>query len=103
MTLLGPATESVTYLLAAPAFAWAFIEAFASGVARWERIYLVGAFLLMLSGHVAAWFGQRAYQTLGPAPAAALLTMAWWFWHCFRSANAAANLAITTAHASAAR
>jgi hypothetical protein len=73
MTVFGPATETVTYLILAPATAWVLVQAFANNRPTWELGVLVLAYLLMLSVHIAAWFGGRAYMTLGPQPLGGLI------------------------------
>jgi hypothetical protein len=75
MTLFGPATESCTYVLLAPALAWEVVRG-------WERsprpaLGPIVAYLLLLSSYVAVWFpGGRAWQALGPQPLAALVLFA---------------------------
>lgn len=75
MTVLGPATETVTYLILAPAAAWVVVLTFAENRPMWERGLVVLAYLLMLSVHVAAWFGGRGYMTLGPQPLGGLILL----------------------------
>lgn len=75
MTVLGPATETVTYLILAPAAAWVLVLAFSENRPLWHRGMLVLAYLLMLSVHVAAWFGGRGYMTLGPQPLGGLILL----------------------------
>lgn len=75
MTVLGPATETVTYLILAPAAAWVVVQVFAEHRPIWERGVVVLAFVLMLSVHVAAWFGGRAYMTLGPQPLGGMILL----------------------------
>ena len=52
MVLLGPATESATYLLLAPTVCIGFIQAFAFDNSSWVRGLASGAFALLLAGIV---------------------------------------------------
>jgi hypothetical protein len=76
MTVLGPATESCTYILLAPTLAWALVDAWAarrSLVARWLPTVSFAAFLVC---QVAVWFPDGAsLQTLGGQPLAGLLLL----------------------------
>lgn len=47
VVLLGPATETCTYIVIAPVIAWQLILAFSHKVARLERLVLVLSFLMM--------------------------------------------------------
>jgi hypothetical protein len=81
MTVLGPATETVTYLILAPAAAWVVVLTFANHRPFWERGLVVLAYLLMLSVHIAAWFGGRGYMTLGPQPLGGVILLGYaMFW-----------------------
>lgn len=93
MTLIGPATETLTYLILIPSLSWALIEVWgvrfgaaatgspsqvASPLVSLSdtqhtllRVLVSSAYLLLLSIHVSSWFGGRAYKTLGPGPLAA--------------------------------
>jgi glycosyl transferase family 87 len=97
MTVLGPATESCTYMLLAPALAWAVIETCAwdnrptcpwtSGplVPRGARGVVLASYGLFLVSQVMLWFpwGSR-FNNLGSQPVAGLLLFgyllaaAWW-------------------------
>jgi hypothetical protein len=72
MTLFGPATESCTYVLLAPALAWEVVRGW--GASPREAAGPVAAYLLLLSSYIALWFpGGRAWIALGPQPLAALV------------------------------
>ena len=67
MLLLGPATESCTYILVAPVFGWLFIE---SADRSWSyRAALWMAAVLLTIGMIAAWFPfVKAIHALGEQP-----------------------------------
>jgi hypothetical protein len=93
MTLFGPATESSTYMLLAPALAWALLNAFrlaqtsefsetsevypamCSRTSNWaNRAILVTSFALFTATQVLLWFpGGARFQNLGTQPLAGLL------------------------------
>jgi hypothetical protein len=74
MTLFGPATESCTYLLLAPALAFAVREAWLPGGSVAARVTVLVCYGLMAVAAAACWFpAGRSFQALGPQPAAALL------------------------------
>jgi hypothetical protein len=72
VVLFGPATESCTYAVIAPAIAWSLVEAFASQ-AGWTRRALLVASLLLMGPLVTDLFGatirnfanERGSQPLG--------------------------------------
>jgi hypothetical protein len=76
MTALGPATESATYVLLAPAVAWTLIE---SGVNPKDHIWRVGygaVFGLFAASQCALWFGEKGKwfrDRLQPLPVAGVL------------------------------
>jgi hypothetical protein len=73
MTLCGPATESSTYVLLAPALAWAVVSAW-SDWPRWTRPLVGGSLvLLMLSVLAGLRPGASRFHALGPHPLGALL------------------------------
>jgi hypothetical protein len=77
-TLFGPATESATYMLLAPVAAQAVIAV--SNRPLWERVWVRGAYLLLLSVPVALWFPRSVsnpYRALIPQAHGALLLLAW--------------------------
>ncbi|MBY0523900.1 MAG: glycosyltransferase 87 family protein [Gemmataceae bacterium] len=78
MTVLGPATESCTYILVAPAVAWAVVGSWRQGSPRWLHVLMVGAYGLLVSGFLAGWAPSltHQYRTLGPQPLAGLILMA---------------------------
>ncbi|HXG13182.1 MAG TPA: glycosyltransferase family 87 protein [Gemmataceae bacterium] len=74
MTAFGPATESCTYILLAPALAWALLNAWLEPRPLWMRWVLVIAQVLLLLAQLATWFPQgHRFRDLGPQPLAALL------------------------------
>jgi hypothetical protein len=74
MTLCGPATESSTYILLAPALAWAVLAVESDG---WPRLagwmVRVSFLLLMLCVVRGLWPGVNRIHALGLQPQAALL------------------------------
>jgi hypothetical protein len=76
MTLLGPATESCTYILLAPSFAWAVIEAHQPPRSL-PICVLVDAGLVLCSAPqlLLAFSNANAVHNLGPHPLAALLLL----------------------------
>jgi hypothetical protein len=77
-TLFGPATESATYMLLAPVAAHAAIAV--SGRSLLERMWVRGAYLLLISVPVALWFPRPVsdpYRALIPQAHAALLLLTW--------------------------
>jgi hypothetical protein len=76
MTLFGPATESCTYILLAPALAWALLDANEQHKPLWIRGGLAGAYALLVAAALACWFpGGRSVQALGLQPLGALLLL----------------------------
>jgi hypothetical protein len=74
MTLFGPATESSTYMLVAPALAWAIVEAWRRRQGWAARGILVMSFALFTTTQVLLWFpGGARFQNLGSQPCAGLL------------------------------
>jgi hypothetical protein len=70
MTLLGPCTESSTWMLLAPSLSWALAESWnrAPSAGRW---FLLAAYGMFLGAGVAAWFpGGAAVHALGVQPLA---------------------------------
>jgi hypothetical protein len=77
--LFGPATEACTYVVAAPAIAWALVEAWHRR-ARWPECAVLVASLLMMGPMVTDLFGKliRNFSNEhGSQPAGALLLLAW--------------------------
>jgi Glycosyltransferase family 87 len=58
MTVFGPATESATYILLAPAVAWGLVESFSDPTARWRRIIYSGIFALFIVSELAVNLGE---------------------------------------------
>jgi len=85
MTVLGPATESPTYLLLAPCVAWGVLSGWAEPTRGVVRGLMLTSFVLLLSAQLSGSWGWllQAYRTLGPQPLAgliylvALLTQEW--------------------------
>jgi hypothetical protein len=78
MTLFGPATESSTYILLAPALAWTILAAWLGPAAPWGiRTGLLASFGLFTVTQAAVWFpgGARQVRMLGLHPLAALLLL----------------------------
>jgi len=88
-TLFGPTTESATYMLLAPFAAHAFLAV--SGRPLWERVWVRGAFLLLLSMNVMQWFpasARDAYRgAIIPQAHAALLFLIWTIWRFLTTAR----------------
>ena len=60
MLLLGPATESATYILLAPAICLAAVEAFSRPFPGWMRSLLAAALVILIGGAAfIAWAGRR--------------------------------------------
>lgn len=79
VVLCGPATESCTYVVAAPTIAWALVEAWRRGRSRCERTLLVAS-LLMMGPAVTDLFGKLIRNFAnehGSQPVGALLLLAW--------------------------
>ncbi len=77
MMLCGPATESCTYIMLAPALAWAVVEGRQAGQAWPARHLPAAAFALLTLASVACWFpAGKAVHGLGIQPLAALLLTA---------------------------
>jgi hypothetical protein len=75
MVLCGPATESATYLVLAPALAWAVLEA--AGRPGVLRAGALAAYGLLAVAAVAAWFpGAARFHALALQPLAALVFLA---------------------------
>jgi hypothetical protein len=72
MVLLGPATESATYIILAPAVVLAVVEAFSQPMRRWLRRMLLIAFALLLAGlglNSFSEFNEFPFQIFQPAGA----------------------------------
>jgi hypothetical protein len=77
MTLFGSATESCTYILLAPALAWAVLDAWLWSANRWIRSGLTLSFGLFTAAQAAVWFpgGGHLTRALALQPSAALLLL----------------------------
>jgi hypothetical protein len=76
MTVLGPATESATYILLAPIVAWMLVETHAEPSAWLRRIGYELVFGLFIASQCALWFGSRGKwfrDQLQPLPIAGTL------------------------------
>ena len=88
MTVLGPATESTTYMFVAPASAWALIEAWSARMGLLRPATLLASYALFLASQVALWFpwGGR-FNNLGTHPLAGLLLLGSLVTSAFRQAG----------------
>jgi hypothetical protein len=89
MTVLGPATESATYVLLAPPAAWLTVSAGARGDPPWLRGLFLGGYGLLLAAQLAVttpW--GRTFHALGSQPLGGLLLLAGLLAACFREAVA---------------
>ena len=76
MLLLGPATESCTYILLAPSLAWAIVDAWAARKPLAARCFLTAAAGLFAIALIANWFPfAKAIHALGPQPLGVLCFM----------------------------
>jgi hypothetical protein len=74
MTALGPATESCTYVLLAPALAWGVLDTRLSRQPWGVRGGMRLSYGLLVLVQISSWFPLgRQFRTLGPQPLAALL------------------------------
>jgi Glycosyltransferase family 87 len=73
MTVFGPCTESCTFILIAPALAWALVDAFQPGRPSWSRWNLVLVLLMFQANMTVAWFPDGRNWLYGLQPLAALL------------------------------
>jgi len=79
MTLFGPATESATYVLIAPATAWIVGELLVRGGGAIETAWVAGIYGLQLLARMASWFGgmKRFGVYASPLALSALLLAAY--------------------------
>jgi hypothetical protein len=56
MMLLGPATESSTYLILAPTLAWIVVDAWHTPSFRFEFVVLGASLLCFCLAHMSVWF-----------------------------------------------
>jgi hypothetical protein len=76
MMLLGPATESSTYIVLAPTLSWLTAEAWLRRQDRWLRGLTASAFALAVVARLAGAVRAAAHlHALGPHPLAALLLL----------------------------
>jgi Glycosyltransferase family 87 len=78
MTVLGPATESATYILLAPIVAWALVQTHTQPSAWLRRIGYELAYGLFLASQCALWFGKNGRwfrDQLQPLPIAGTLLL----------------------------
>jgi hypothetical protein len=74
MTVFGPATESCTYILLGPSLAWALVEAWQDQKPLLTRVWLAGAYGLLVATSMSCWFPSGArLQSLGLQPLAGLM------------------------------
>jgi hypothetical protein len=78
MTVLGPATESPTYLILAPSVAWGVLSCWVQPAGLAVSALMVGSYLLFLSLQLTGWSGHlfNAFRTRGPQPVAGLIFLA---------------------------
>jgi hypothetical protein len=80
-TLFGPATEAATYMLLAPVAAAAVVSV--TGRPLGERVWIRGAYVLLISTPVASWFPRPMsdpWRALVPQAHAALMLLMWLMW-----------------------
>src|SRR5207253_9053101 len=77
MMLLGPATESCTYILLAPTLAWAVLESWLVPRSWLVRGLLVASCLLFMTSRIASWFPWvTQWHALGVHPLGTLCLLA---------------------------
>jgi hypothetical protein len=77
MTVLGPASESATYVLVAPSVCWALIREWRPAGRTVPRLFLACSYGLLVATQAAAWFPfGRSFHSVGPHPAAVLVFLA---------------------------
>jgi len=71
MVVFGPSTESSTFILIAPALAWALVDAFYFARPTWSRATLVLVMAMFLTTFMATWFpgGRDWFYVLQPISA----------------------------------
>jgi len=79
LTVVGPTTESATYVLIAPATAWLVTGLLINGDTALGTVWLMAVYLLQLVPRMMAWFGGigRVSVYTNPLPLSALLLAAW--------------------------
>jgi hypothetical protein len=90
MTVLGPATESATYILLAPIVAWMLVETYAEPSAWLRRIGYELVFGLFIASQCALWFGSRGKwfrDQLQPLPIAGTLLLVLLLFQALTSQN----------------
>jgi hypothetical protein len=93
MLLLGPATESCTYILLAPSLAWATLDGFTGSRPLGARLILGGSLALFGVSLVANWFPiATAVHSLGPQPLGALCFAGYLAWTDFPRLRASATV-----------
>ncbi len=76
MTLLGPATESSTYILVAPSLAWSLLDGWLRPHPTWILSGFLCSYGLFLAASLAGWFpGVARIHALGLHPFGALMLM----------------------------
>jgi hypothetical protein len=76
MTVVGPATESATYVLLAPVASWLMLIAATSALSRIARTAWVVSYVLLLIAQIATWFPWgKTFHSLGPQPIAGLILL----------------------------
>jgi hypothetical protein len=71
MIVFGPSTESSTFILLAPALAWALVDSFRAGRPAWSRATLVLVMAMFVVTFTATWFpgGRDWFYVLQPVSA----------------------------------
>ncbi|HEV8061822.1 MAG TPA: glycosyltransferase family 87 protein [Gemmataceae bacterium] len=59
MMLLGPATESSTYLILAPTMAWIVFDAWNVRHSRYEMLAIAASLVCFCGAHIGVWFPQE--------------------------------------------
>ena len=75
MVVFGPSTESSTFILVAPALAWALVDSFAMDRPKWSRALLMGVMGMFLLTFITTWFpgGRDWFYILQPVSALVFL------------------------------
>jgi hypothetical protein len=98
VVLFGPATETCTYVVIAPALAWALVDAFSKQMFWGLRLLLIGSLLLM--GPLASDLPGRTIRNFcnehGCQPIGALLVLAYLITALLRSASPAESKGAAT-------
>ena len=84
MTIFGPATESATFILLAPALAISFLLVWRDNTHLAVKSLVVVSYIFFVSVHIAKWFPfGNSYANLGIQPIAGLLFLFGISWQTF--------------------